>query len=359
MVSNPGPTPTPGGKPVTVSTGPSTFNFYKTQVSFSQILFDFGQTFNQIRSAQASEQSLQADLTNQQDTVVLNVKQSYFSVLAARQLLGVADDTMRQDQKHLEQAQGRYHVGLAPKFDVTNAEVQVANAELNQLTARNNVAVAWETLRNAMGVNGPLDFDIADVGQRPVSITEDQALTIAYANRPDLQSIQAQELANAEQITALQKTNLPTVTGNGAYQWSGSDFPLQSGWMIGATVNLTIFNGLLTTSQVGEQKANLSNLKFNEDLLRQSIALQVRQAVLNLQQAAASIRVSEKALQLARENLDLAEGRYNAGVGNIIELTDAQASLTTAQANYVQALYTYNTQLAALENAMAKELVSD
>src|SRR5262249_7464496 len=180
-----------------------TFNFFTTGVSFTQILFDFGQTFNLIRSAQASEESLQADLTTQRDTVVLNVKQSYFNVLAARQLLGVANDTMRQNQKHLEQAQGRFHVGLAPKFDVTNSEVQVANAELNQLTARNNVAVAWDTLRNALGINGPLDFDIADVGQRPVSITEEEALAIAYDNRPELQSIRAQELAENEQIKAL------------------------------------------------------------------------------------------------------------------------------------------------------------
>jgi outer membrane protein TolC len=85
----------------------------------------------------------------------------------------------------------------------------------------------------------------------------------------------------------------------------------------------------------------------------------VRQAVLNVQQAAESIRVSEKGLQLARENLDLAEGRYSTGVGNIIELTDAQASLTTAEANHVQALYTYKTSVAALEKATARQLATD
>ncbi len=97
-----------------------TFNFYSTGVTFTQVLFDFGQTLASIRSAQAAEQSLEADLSTQRDTVVLSVKQSYFNLLAAKRLLKVADDTVHQNEKHLEQARGRYDVGMAPKFDVTN-----------------------------------------------------------------------------------------------------------------------------------------------------------------------------------------------------------------------------------------------
>ena len=338
----------------------ATFNFYRTGVSFSQMLFDFGQTLNQIRAAQAAEQSLRADQNTQADTVALNVKQAYFNVLATRRLQTVADETVRQNQSHLDQARGRYTVGLAAKFDVTQVQVQLANAELNQLTARNNVAVARETLRNALGLTGPLTFDIIDnLDIHAVQITEPEALALAYETRPELQSLQARERATDQQIAALEKNYLPNLTGNGAYQWSGTDYPLDSSWTVGASVNLSLFSGGLTRAQVAEQKANLSNLKFNEELTRQNIALEVRQDTLNLQQAAASIGVAEKGLQLARENLALAEGRYNTGVGNIIELTDAQASLTTAEANHVQALYNYKTALAALEKATAQQFTSE
>jgi outer membrane protein len=334
--------------------------FYTTGVGFTQVLFDFGQTLDAIRAAQAAEQSLQADRTTQREVVVLNVKQAYFNVLATRRLLVVADETVRQNQKHLEQAQARYNVGLAAKFDVTQTQVQVANAQLNQVTARNNVAVAHETLRNALGLNGPLDFDIVDnFDVHEVVMTESSALTAAYDSRPELQSILAQERSTAEQVSALQKNYLPSVQAKGDYNYLGIDYPLVNTWDIGATVTLSVFNGGLTTAQVGEQKANLANLKYNEDVLRQNIGLEVRQAVLNLEQAVESIRVSEEGLRGARENLDLAEGRYSTGVGNIIELTDAQASLTTAEANHVQALYTYKTTVAALEKATAKPLASD
>src|SRR5262245_2455583 len=330
-------------------------NFFSTGVSFSQLLFDFGQTLAAIRSTQASERSVENDRITTRDTVILNVQQSYFNVLATRRLLGVADETVRQTSKQLEQASGREAVGMAPKFDVTTAEVNLANAKLNQLSARNNLAVARETLRNALGINGPLDFDLVDnLATDRRQISEDDALATAYRQRPDLLSLIEQENAQQELITSLERQYLPNVTSNGQYNWQGNDYPLQDTWMVGAAVNLSILNGGLVRAQIGEAKADLYVLEFNEEALRQNIALQVRQAVLNVQQAAESISVAEKGAQQARESLALAEGRYTTGVGNIIELTNAQVALTSAEANYVQALYGYQTSIATLENAIGR-----
>jgi len=345
------PNPTPGSAVSQVHVN----NFYTTGVAFSQLLFDFGQTLASIRSAQALQRSVEDNRTTTRDTVILNVQQGYFNVLATRRLLGVADETVRQTTTQLEQAEGRHHVGVAPKFDVTTAEVNLANAQLNQVSARNNVAVARETLRNALGLNGPLDFDVVDtLATSRVHIGEDEALDIAYDHRPDLQSLVEQQNAQAEQITSLQREYFPTFTSNGTYNWQGNEYPLQDTWMIGASVNLSILNGGLVRAQIAEANANLAVLKYNEETLRQNIALQVRQAWLNVQQAAESIGVAKKGAQQAQESLDLAEGRYTTGVGNIIELTTAQVQLTSAQASYVQALYGYQTSVAQLENAIGK-----
>jgi outer membrane protein TolC len=337
-----------------------TFNFYSTGVSLSQILFDFGQTLDSIRAAQATEKSLQADESTQRETVVFNVKQGYFNLLTAKRLLDVAKENIRQNQKHLDLAQGRYDVGLATRFDVTQAQVQLANAELAEVTARNNVALARETLRTALGFDQPLDFEIVDtLDIHNVQIEEAKAVDLAYDHRPELMSQRLQQESLNDQIAALQKNYLPNVAGDASYTYSGQDYPLQESWNLGATVNLSVFNGGLTTAQIGEAKANLSSLKYKEQSLRQQVALQVRQAVLNLSQAMESIRVAGKGLEQARENLDLAEGRYSTGVGNIIELTDAQASLTTAEGNNVQALSNYKTAVAALEQATAQSFGED
>ena len=285
---------------------------------------------------------------------MFTVAQAYFGLLASYRLRDVADETVAANQKHLELAQGRFGVGLAPKFDVTQAQVQLASAELNEVTARNNVLLGRETLRHALGLSGPLDFDIVDaLEQPPIEVDDAEALALAYDNRPELRSIRAQVDAAAQRVAAVEKDYLPKLTGNAVVTWSGTQYPLQESWSAGGAVNLSVFNGGLTTAQVGEAKANLQNLQANEEVTRQNITLDVRQATLNLRQSVESIRVADKGLQQARENLEIAEGRYKAGAGNIIELTDAQTSLTSAEASRVQALVNYRTALASLERATA------
>jgi outer membrane protein TolC len=333
------------------------FNFNSTNFSMSQLLFDFGRTLDSIRSAIASVEASTADLETTRQTVIFNTKQAYYSVLASQRLLQVADETVRQNQKHLEEAQARFDVGLAPRFDVTQALVQLSTAQLNQVTARNNVALARETLRTAMGVTGPFLVTLVDTLERGALTVNDESLVAqAYARRPELRSIQAQQRATAEQVSALRKQYLPSVSGNAQYNWTGREYPLQQGWLWGVTLTFPLFDDFLTVGQVGEEQANLRGLQAQEDNLRQQIALEVRQSLLNLRQAEESIGVSEQTVVQAQENLAIAEGRYAAGVGNIIELTDAQVSLTSAQANNIQALTTYKTAVAQLEKAINQRL---
>lgn len=333
------------------------FNFNSTNFQINQLLFDFGKTLNSIQSAIASTEASTADLETTKQEVIFNTKQAYYSVLSSQRLLGVAEETVRQNQKHLEEAQARFDVGVAPRFDVTQAQVQVSNAELSRVEARNNVALGFETLRRAMGQNEPLRVKLLDqLAHRPVSLSEETIAQEAYVRRPELESIRAQQRASSERMSVLKKQFLPSVSGTAQYNWTGREYPLQEGWMWGVTLTMPLFDSILTTAQLGEEQATLRNLQAQEENLRQQVTLEVRQGVLNLRRAEESIRVNEQTLVQARENLDLAEGRYAAGVGNIIEVTDAQVSLTSAQANNITALYDYKTALAELEKAVGSSL---
>jgi outer membrane protein len=331
-----------------------TFNFFSTGVALSQVLFDFGQNLALIHRARALETSIAADAETERDAIVFGVSQAYFALLAAYRLRDVADEVVRQTEQHLELAQGRFDVGFAPKFDVTQAQVQLANAELNQVTARNNVTLGRETLRNALGLSGPLDFDVVDVLDAPrVALDAADAVALAFEHRPEIRSLRAEQAAAALQVDALRKDYLPKVSGGANYTFSGQRYPLQDTWNLGAAVNLSVFNGGLTTAQVGEARANLEILEANETSLRQNVELEVRQAMANVQQGAESIRVAEKGRRQARENVELATGRYATGAGSIIEVTDAQASLANAEASHVQALANYCIAVATLERATA------
>ena len=78
--------------------------------------------------------------------------------------------------------------------------------------------------------------------------------------------------------------------------------------------------------------------------------------MLDLGRAREAIGVSERARAQARENLELAEGRYQAGVGNVIELIDAQVQRASAEAEYVRSLYAFQTAVAELERAIGQEV---
>jgi outer membrane protein TolC len=83
-----------------------------------------------------------------------------------------------------------------------------------------------------------------------------------------------------------------------------------------------------------------------------NIRLESEQAYLGQQLATEQIRVTEKAVVYARENYELANGRYLVGVGQPLEITDAEVQLANARANYITALYNFKVAEAKIDKAM-------
>jgi outer membrane protein TolC len=103
---------------------------------------------------------------------------------------------------------------------------------------------------------------------------------------------------------------------------------------------------------VEEAKANLNILKANEESIKQTIFLEVQEAYLTLRAAEDAIPTAKLGVEQAQENLDIANGRYAAGVGNPIEVTDAEVGLANARTSYIQALYADKVAQSSLERAM-------
>ncbi|MBM4141275.1 MAG: TolC family protein [Nitrospira sp.] len=329
------------------------FDEYSSSATLSQNIFDFGKTATNVNIQRLNLNSSRSDLENVTDQIIFNVKQAYYGVLQAKRNRDVAAETVKQFELHLEQAKGFFQVGTKPKFDVTKAEVDLSNAKLNLIKAENALRVARVTLNNAMGISIAPEYYLVDtLTFKKYEIQFEKALDMAYTNRPDLRSIIAKKEAAGESIELAKKDYYPNLSGNASYSWAGQRFPLEDGWSAGVTLTYPLFSGYLTKYQVEESKANLNVLKANEESLRQGILLEVQQAYLNLQDAEERIPTAELAVRQAEENLDIANGRYAAGVGNPIEVTDAQVVFTSAKTAYIQALYDYKVAQASLERAM-------
>ena len=347
-----------GGTFSTGSTGISSgaFDEYTSGATLSQNIYDFGRTSSQVKISNLNFDSSRSDLENVTEQVIFTVKQSYYAVVQAKYNRLVAEDTVKQTQQHLEQAKGWFEVGTKPKFDVIKAEVDVSNAKLNLIKLGNDFRIAVVNLNNAMGIPTAPEYTLHEnLSFERYEITLEDALARAYENRPDVKSIVAKRQAAETGIDSAKTNYYPFLTGNAGYNWSGGRIDqMEHGWNVGAVLSFPLFSGFLTKYQVEEAKANLNVLRANEETLRQQVFLDVQQAYLTLRAAEEAIPTAKLGVGQAQENLDIANGRYAAGVGNPIEVTDAEVSLANARLAYIQSLYVDKVAQASLEKAMGK-----
>lgn len=325
---------------------------YTSSLGLNQLVYDFGKTSGQVKVQDLNTRSSRFDLANTKDVVVLNIRRAYYDSLQAERNREVARQAVHQFEEHLEQAKGFYEVGTKPKFDVTRAEVDLSNAKLNLIRAENQVRLARVALNNGMGVADAPEYTLQDrLAFAQYGLRFEEAVGKAYSNRPDLQSLIARRDAAKASVTVARKGYYPTVNGSANYSYTGAGFPLNNNWNYGLNLNVPIFSGYLTTYQVSEAQESYNKLSADERTLRLDIYSQVETAYSSLRQAEESITNAGVTVRQAKENLELATGRYNAGVGNPIEVTDAVVALANAEVAYTQALADHNKAQADIEKA--------
>lgn len=326
--------------------------------SASQLLWDFGRTPGRWHAAQQNAQA-QASLGEQtQRDVLAAVQTAYFAALAQQALVRVGQDTLANEQAHLAQVNALVEVGSRPEIDRLQQRTAVSNAQLQLIQAQGNAAATRAQLNQAMGVEDSSDYTLSE---EQVAVVEGEAQPIgslvqaAFENRPDLAASDAQLRAQEYQLSATRGNYWPSFTASLSATESGPN-PANLSWGVNGQVGLSwpLFQGGLTRAQVREQQANINSVQAQRDALRQQVRLQVERAQLSVTTARQSVTASEEALANAREQLRLAEGRYKVGVGNIIELADAQLAATNAAVQRIQANYNLATARTELARSLGR-----
>jgi outer membrane protein TolC len=331
----------------------TTFEVYR--FSFNQLLFDFGKTPSQVAGSKANYQQSLEDYANTRQQVVLTARTAYFSYLAARRAIKVAQENVRQNQELLKQAQAFYDVGLRAKIDVTFAESNLANAETELIRAENLAAVSRVDLMTALGLKTwPYKDveDILDVVPKRLSLVELKAK--ALQQRPDLKRTYFQQQQDKANIRSARADFLPSFSSFAAWGTEGSRHELEDEWWIGAAVNVPIFEGLSKYHNLKQAKAQLRSTQANTESVELTVIQEVENRFQDLESAWEVIKSRTKAKEAAAENLRLAWGRYRAGVGSIIEVTDAQVRFAQADLEQVRALFDYRVVEARLDKAVGK-----
>jgi outer membrane protein len=268
---------------------------------------------------------------------------------------------LQQRSEQLHAAQVKASAGLTSEIDVLTAQAALARARTNLLDAFNGEATARVALDNIMAV-GPEapHYGLADVlTYKPVAGDVQSYFKTAMGSRPDLRMFEAEARAAGAEIREARSDFFPTFAATGGYNAMGTGLPAANNFDVGLVMTWPIFNGGLTEHAVQEAKFKQDAIRYALEDLQLRIWLEVKSAYLDLQTAVERIHQAETTLAASAGQLELADKRYNAGLGNIIELTDAERFYSEDNAAYVDALYSYSVAKAALDRATGAALPPD
>lgn len=325
-------------------------------VNIQQLVTDFGRTSSLVASARFQAQAAVQNSTATRYTVLLDVNRAYFDVLRAQATVKVAQQTVSARQLLSNQVTELAKNKLRSDLDVSFADVNVSEAKLLLLRAQDSVAGALAELGRSMGSDRPANYQLTDEPLPPAPpATVDSLVVSAINNRPELASLRAARESAYKFVNAERDLKRPTVSGIAVagyipYIANPTSSPIPPEYEgVAANVSIPIFNGHLFSAreEAAYQHALESDQRLRDE--QERISRDVRVAWANADEAYQRIDVTAQFLRQASLALQLAQGRYDLGLASIVELTQSQLNVTSAEIENLNAKYDYQTQYAALQ----------
>jgi outer membrane protein TolC len=326
------------------------------RVSASQSIFDFAS----IRRFQASKTAVSAaksEVNAAEEQVAARVARAYLAAVKATVDVETAEANVTLSLAVQTQAENQKNAGTGTGIEITRAKVQLANDRQRLLVAQNARRSAYLQLLRAMGLR--LDSELALTDKLeflPVDpVTLEQAKALAVKERPDYRAQQERESNARLAASATKLERLPSVAAFGDYGANGTGLdnalPTRT---YGISVKLPLFDGGRRDARRVEADSQYRAEKVRTNDLKEQIDLDVRLALDELRSATDEVTVAKDGLDLAGNELTQARRRYEAGVTNSLEVTDAQTRLERARDNQTAALFNYNLARIDLAEAMGK-----
>ena len=334
------------------------YNFWVLgQISCSQLLYDFGITQNQATIRKIDNLGYRILLTSTVNSVIFNVKEAYYNLQYALEAKRVAENSVKEYENFYNQALAFYKVGIKPKVDVTIAEVNLSNSKLILIQTEEAVQIGMAKLNNAIGIpyftkyklSEKLKYDICDINL-------DKVIKICENSRPEFQLADVKVNQAKQNIKLVQKSWFPQFTTQGQFEVGGRHPDSNYGYTFGAYINFPTINGMQLKHELREAQALYSKEQAKATDTKNNIYLEVQNAFYTLDEKKNKIPVAYIAMKQARENYELSSGRYETGVGDAIELKEAQVQYENSQLTYYQTMYEYNSAKANLEKCIGKNL---
>ncbi|HJR42408.1 MAG TPA: TolC family protein [Gemmatimonadaceae bacterium] len=326
-------------------------------------LFDGGRRIFDIGAARANFRAAEANEVTQEFTVALDVKREYYNVLAARESEAAAAAQLEQAEQQLRAASARVMAGVATRSDSLRSVIQVGNARLALLTARNNYNAANAALTRLVATPFVVTAMPEDTLQRVVLDVDSVRLADLAENGPAVRQAQAQHAAARAGERAARTPYLPTISAN--YNWGrsasassleiGGD-PLIKSNSLRLSVSFPVFDQFQREEAVVRASVAEDNARAALRDARLASQQQLIQFVGSLRTAEERVGIQTASVAAAEEDLRVQSQRYAVGASTLLDVLTSQTQLNQARSDLIQARYDYRIAKAQIEALIGRTL---
>jgi outer membrane protein len=337
---------------------------YSVGAQINQPLFTGGRNVANYLLSQLGVAQADIAKTQAREDLLLSVKQAYFSILATQKALTVAKSSVVNLTSHLNVAQNFFDVGMVPRNQVLEAEVELAKAQQEETTQSRNLVVSKANLNILL--RRPVDYDIRvtdELKYYKFPLTMDFCMNIGLNDNPEIRLARNQVESGAKNVDIARSQLYPQInltynnssvgdTGRASGGWSSNS----SSWDVAAVATFNVWEWGKSKADVEKSKVALNQAINNLTALEDNTKLQIITNYQSLISAGRNIDVSAKAVESAAEDLRMVTERYQEQVATNTDVLDSQTRYSEAQNDYFQALYNYNLAWAAIERSLGRRV---
>jgi len=336
------------------------------------------QNLNAYRRAKLSIVASQYQLLKMQEDISLNVANAFLEILFNKENLKVKKEQLAIDEKRFARSEEMVNAGTIPRGDLFDLKATVATDQQAIIVAENNLLISKLSLAQLLQLKEFADFDVIDdtnakdenniLAQTPVEIYNK-----AREIRTEVKLAQTNLEIAEKSVAVARGAYQPTLRG--FYQFSTSasysdrlsgvdannnpiyiapdpvlnQFSDNKGHNFGFQLSVPIFNGYTVKNNVERSRVSLEKSKI--DLEQKSLDLQrnVYTAFTDAKGALNAYESSTVTLEARQQAYNYAKEKYDVGLMNSFDFTQAQTLLTNAQSDVIRTKYDYMFKIKILE----------
>lgn len=324
----------------------------QSRLTVRQLLYDGGSVRAAMRQARAGEQAAAAETRQAEEELTAQVVESYLQVIQLQKQMEVADKTAATLQASAKRAADLLDQGLAVQSDVLQVQVRLAEVERERIALVNATLLARANLARLMAADedDPPVVSASLSPFRPLPTTDlADCQRRALSGHPRLDRLARAAAAADAEIRKSKGDYLPKIGIFADYDFNTDAGDHHAdGYVAGASLQWELLDGFGREARVAKARIRRAQVDERTREAEGAVRLAVRKAWLDLDTAARQVAVAQGAAAQAGESLRIVTDRYQNGLTTVDDLLGAQAALTKAESDQVQAAVQYCLQYARL-----------